>query len=95
VNLTTTDTRGYSDQKLLYKIERGRLVPQSFKMVLPSMIQDSASNSVQGKESSNMIDDWPVLSTYQCSKIKPLPSTTKQAPLVMNSPERQGFQNSN
>jgi hypothetical protein len=69
-------------------------VLQLFKMALPSMIQESTLNSVQGKKSSNMIDDWPVLSAYQCSKIKSLPSAIKQAPSAMNSRKRQGFQNS-
>jgi hypothetical protein len=30
------------------RLKGGRLMPQSFKMALPSMIQESASNSVHG-----------------------------------------------
>jgi hypothetical protein len=69
-------------------------MPQSFKMALPSTIQESASNSVHGKESNKTIDEWLALSANQRSKNMSLSSATKEAPSMMNSPKREGFQNS-
>jgi hypothetical protein len=58
------------------------------------MIREVASNSVHEKKFNMSIDKWPALSATQHPKEGSMSSVTKEVSLVMNSPEREGFQNS-
>jgi hypothetical protein len=68
-------------------------VPQSFKMALPSMTGQLASNSIPVKNSEGRDDEWLALPMILSSTLTVEPTTVNEATLAKNTPEKEEFQN--
>jgi hypothetical protein len=77
------------------RLRGGRLVPQTFKMVLSSTNIEPASNSVHSHNASGIPIDWPALPESSSMKRESSQATVKGAKSAMNTHEIKGFQNSN
>jgi hypothetical protein len=91
-SLTLANVGRCSDKKFRCAIARGRLVPQPFKMALPSTARESVSNSVPDMNLEGTDAKWQALLMILSSASSAEPAAVNVAFLVKNTPEKEEIQ---